>query len=357
MKPFLILLIQFMALIAFSQTIDADGINKGVELIRNEEYGKAIKYFKKPSKNNIPFYEASYFYGLAYYFQDFNIYGKTDKAIDAFSYYINYNPNTSKGFYRRGICYQKIGYQDSAITDFEKCIQLEPLFADAYFGLALSNHHLAIETIKPNEYYIKAIENYTFFIELSDSNNVNYKITHFLRGVCKEILNDGECQDDYEVCELSIKLPAIYYDSPLNIFDTLTQPYSQYESIDDYMGIYNSQTDSNDYTLLSTLKEARRLSDLVPLEDNSIILTPVSYRITILKNAVNYADSTDFFNNHYFTRIKGDDFNDKALLKLKKLTISDYFVIDVIKLKSPLKGIIKHPSYGGTIEIIKQRLP
>ena len=94
--------------------------------------------------------------------------GQTDKAIEAYSYAIELNPNNVTAYNNRGVAYGKKGKVDRAIEDLNTAIKLNPDYAKAYnnrgvvyglkddFDCAIADHNTAIKR-KPN--YAEAYNN------------------------------------------------------------------------------------------------------------------------------------------------------------------------------------------------------
>ena len=58
--------------------------------------------------------------------------GQTDRAIEAYSYAIELNPNNVSAYNNRGVAYGKKGKVDRAIEDLNTAIKLNPDYAKAY---------------------------------------------------------------------------------------------------------------------------------------------------------------------------------------------------------------------------------
>ena len=151
--------------------------------------------------------------------------GQTDSAVYLFSEVINIFPNDPASYYYRGfLMYKKNNYSD-AITDFTKCIELNPqneddLNGDSYgfrgivkletkdYPGAISDLSEAIE-LGPHmgmyyynrgnakldtEDYIGAISDYTKAMEADADYNIR---SHTNRGVAKALSGDsqGACLD------------------------------------------------------------------------------------------------------------------------------------------------------------------
>ena len=92
---------------------------------------------------------------------------------------------TSSEYFKSGLNNAKNGDYYGAIADFNKTIELDPDFADAYENRGISKRKL-------KDYY-GAIADYNKAIELDP----NYIIAYANRGAAKELLGDmsGACSD------------------------------------------------------------------------------------------------------------------------------------------------------------------
>lgn len=93
-------------------------------------------------------------------------YNKLRKDEDAISNYnraIELDPYYTQAYYNRGIVYEKLGKDEDAISDYSKAIQLDPFYIDAYY-------HRGIVYNKSIRNFIYAVTDYKKTIQL----NPNY---------------------------------------------------------------------------------------------------------------------------------------------------------------------------------------
>lgn len=62
--------------------------------------------------------------------------GKYKEAIRAYTNYLITNPDHTKTLYNRGRAYEELGRIDNAKADFNKIIDVDPKYINAYLGLA-----------------------------------------------------------------------------------------------------------------------------------------------------------------------------------------------------------------------------
>ncbi len=62
--------------------------------------------------------------------------GDYSEAVKAYTAYLSTNPGHIKTLYNRARAYEELGQIDAAKSDFEKIIDADPAYANAYLGLA-----------------------------------------------------------------------------------------------------------------------------------------------------------------------------------------------------------------------------
>jgi tetratricopeptide (TPR) repeat protein len=92
--------------------------------------------------------------------------GKWDKAIVDYNKALELNPQYTDAYYNRGICYYKKDEYDKAIADYKKVLELDPQYANAYYGLAL--------TYEAKGEHDKAIADYNKVLELNPQDADGY---------------------------------------------------------------------------------------------------------------------------------------------------------------------------------------
>jgi len=65
---------------------------------------------------------------------DYSDKGNYDQAIAAYDKAIQRNPDYAEAYYGRGNAYEAKGDHDRAIADYDKAIQLNPDYAEAYYN-------------------------------------------------------------------------------------------------------------------------------------------------------------------------------------------------------------------------------
>ncbi len=95
---------------------------------------------------------------------------KYTEAIQAYSSYLETNPDNIKSLYNRGRSYEEIDQMQKAVSDFEKIIELDPKNITAYLSLAKISYN--------NHEYNKVLIYTGSAIDL----NENSAQAHFLAG-------------------------------------------------------------------------------------------------------------------------------------------------------------------------------
>jgi tetratricopeptide (TPR) repeat protein len=72
--------------------------------------------------------------------QCYLVHGKFEEAIGILNQLINATPNQPRYIYARGICFEKIGDQESALKDFNRVLHLNPGDPDVLEHLAECKH-------------------------------------------------------------------------------------------------------------------------------------------------------------------------------------------------------------------------
>lgn len=88
-----------------------------------------------------------------------------DEAIFYYSEFIKLNPKDFRGYFNRGTTEYNAGKLRDAVSDFSKCLNLNPIYKEAFYYRAKCH-----EALNQNS---KAVEDYTHIL-VKDSNNVAF---------------------------------------------------------------------------------------------------------------------------------------------------------------------------------------
>ena len=128
--------------------------------------------------------------------------GQWDKAIAEYNKAIEINPSYAEAYYNRGLAYaQGKGQFDKAISDWNKAIELNPSYAEAY-----NNRGNAYQA---KGQYDRAISDYTKAIEI----NPSYAEAYYNRGVAygRKGQYDQAISDCNKAIELNPSYAKAYY--------------------------------------------------------------------------------------------------------------------------------------------------
>jgi tetratricopeptide (TPR) repeat protein len=136
----------------------------------NNDYDKAIKTYTKLIENNSIDIEALWGRGVSYLKLN-----KYERAANDFLGIINADSTNNKPYSLLGFCLDNLGYFEDAIKCYNKCLEITPDYAQAFYGRGM--------TYQKHKYYKMAIEDYEMAISLEPS----YK--DMLEPLIKEIKN------------------------------------------------------------------------------------------------------------------------------------------------------------------------
>jgi len=161
--------------VTYAQSLAEEIYNKGVEYAGQGKFPNAKEEFEKALKVD-PFYEPAKFYlkaikdvieqkikretaihlfkGISY-----TANGQYNQAISDFNRALEINPKYAEAYNERGIVYDDKGQYDQAISDYTKAIEINPKFAIAY------NNRGGVYDDKGQ--YDQAISDYTKAIEIN----------------------------------------------------------------------------------------------------------------------------------------------------------------------------------------------
>ncbi|MCZ6701547.1 MAG: tetratricopeptide repeat protein [Ignavibacteria bacterium] len=239
-----ILMLLFLTVgVTYTQNPAEESFNKGMEYAVQGKFPKAKEEFEKALKVD-PFNGPAKFYlktikdvieqkiksqtaihlfkGISYIAK-----GQYNQAISDFNRALEINPKYAEAYNERGVVYDDKGQYDLAISDYTKAIEINPKLAEVYnnrafayyakgqHDLAISDFNRALE-INPKfaiaynnrglAYYAKgqydeAISNYTKAIKINPKYAAAYNNRGFLYFV-KLGNNVKGCADFNKVCEL-----------------------------------------------------------------------------------------------------------------------------------------------------------
>jgi len=109
-----------------------DLFSKGLEFYKNEEYRKAVLYFKKATKRYPKNKEAWIWLSFAYV----NL-GQYSDAIEAYKQAVRIDPDNADGHYDLGFAYAQLGQHREAIEAFKQAIRIKPDVAGGHYGLGV----------------------------------------------------------------------------------------------------------------------------------------------------------------------------------------------------------------------------
>ena len=114
--------------------------NLGVVYYRTKDYPKAVEAYERAVRLDPQFASASNNLGTLYLrmFLERKDLGMMPKAIDAFDRAIYNDPNLASAYNGRASAFKFGDRAGEAITDWQKALELQPDFVDAYFNLGIT---------------------------------------------------------------------------------------------------------------------------------------------------------------------------------------------------------------------------
>jgi superkiller protein 3 len=114
--------------------------NLGVVYYRTKDYPKAVEAYERAVRLDPQFASASNNLGTLYLrmFLERKDLGMMPKAIDAFDRAISNDPNLASAYNGRASAFKFSDRAGEAITDWQKALELQPDFVDAYFNLGIT---------------------------------------------------------------------------------------------------------------------------------------------------------------------------------------------------------------------------
>jgi len=154
-------------------------------------------------------------------------------AVEGFSIFLVDNPNDAKAYMCRGLAWFNKNEFSNALSDYNKAVELDSTFIDAYFNIA------DLEYKQKN--FENAIKYYTKTIELNNKDVMAY----LSRGLTKQDTKDysGAINDFTKIIEFNPKQADVY------LYRGIAKSY-----LGDYTGTIEdlSKADKMDSTILNT---------------------------------------------------------------------------------------------------------
>jgi len=163
----------------------------------NKDYETAIECFDKALENmSVPSPYIYYYRGNANYWVK-NI----QRAIQDYDKSIQINPQFAEAYFNRGATYSDLGDYQSAIQDFDKVIQINPQDAEAYYNRGTTYANLGD--------YQRAIQDVDKAIQI----NPQFAEAYLTRGVSYAYLGDYQhaIQDFDKVIQINPQFAEAYY--------------------------------------------------------------------------------------------------------------------------------------------------
>lgn len=129
--------------------------------------------------------------------------GEYQKAIDAYTEFLKYEPGHVKSLYNRGRAYEELKQYDKALQDFNEVIKKDPANANAYMSIA-------------SDYYYrqKDYENTVFYAEKALDADENNAVAYTLQGKGYQKL--GKLQEALNAYNSAISVDKEYVDAYLS---------------------------------------------------------------------------------------------------------------------------------------------
>jgi tetratricopeptide (TPR) repeat protein len=213
--------------------------NRGNAYFRDNQFDLAKKDYDFVINNLLPDYAEAY-NARALVFTNNNNKDDDTKALSDFNKAIELNPNFIDAYYNRGKYYGRSGDSISAISDFELLIKIDPSNYEYYYYLALSAGQQWIKTNETQEdYYNLALQNLNKCIEINDTFVEAYLDRGSLYGM-KHNFTDG-VNDYSQVIALDPNNVKAYYFRGLAY---MTYGYKD-EAISDFQKVLQLNPDSS----------------------------------------------------------------------------------------------------------------
>ncbi|MCX8012313.1 MAG: tetratricopeptide repeat protein, partial [Desulfobacterota bacterium] len=105
----------------------------GLFYLLQDEYDKALSYFKKAAEKNPTYSEAYFYIGYCY-----GKLGRLTEEIEAYKQAIRIKPDLAEAHCGLGVAYYKLGRPTEAIEAFKQAIRIKPDYAEAHYNLGVA---------------------------------------------------------------------------------------------------------------------------------------------------------------------------------------------------------------------------
>lgn len=164
---------------------------KGMAL---KEYGdtfKAVEAFKKTIEQDANYYHSFIQLGILYA-------KKHDKlAIAYYNNAININPKSTEAFYGLAMYYQESGDLKNAIRNYEKIIEVDPNYKNAYYNLGYINLVFLKDYQKAVKCFTEAIANDSKYVEAYYNRGYSYELLKDFKNARIDYQNALKLKPDY----------------------------------------------------------------------------------------------------------------------------------------------------------------
>lgn len=187
---------------------------KGVFLLKQQQYDEAIAAFSKALEAEPDDFEAYHNRGVAWFYK-----GEYDKAIADYTHALEVNPNRAETYHNRGGAWFYKSRYDQAISDYTRGLEISPDDSEAY------NNRGAVWYYKGD--YEKAIADHAKALEISEDCAEAYQQMAWIFASCPI----DEYRDGAKAVDMARKAVAL---KPLpNILDTLAAAYAETGQFED----------------------------------------------------------------------------------------------------------------------------
>lgn len=222
-----------------------------------------------------------------YYERGLNKYdsGKIEKAEKDFERAINLDNSYSDAYQARGELYLESGRYQEALYDFDQLIRIDEKSWYAYYLRGLT--HMKLANSQYSEYNAKAISDFSKSIELN-STSINGRSYYQRASVFKSIGDERSCEDFYTACDFEIFDACEIVDSECRP-QTGSLPYENIFGPGVYTGkgqySYTNNCEKDAVVTLKSLRTKRAVRSVFIRSGDKYVIDNIpkgSYRISIL---------------------------------------------------------------------------